>query len=105
MAPNVRSVIAQVHQKSRAMGSRRNFCSHPDHPALNRFTGTRLWPWMLTHGLGLAAGYGLGSLIFGYFTSKSELEKKKQELIAQYEQHFQQQEKLCSDLAASNPKS
>ncbi|XP_020886374.1 uncharacterized protein LOC110229800 [Arabidopsis lyrata subsp. lyrata] len=29
MPPNVRSVIAQVHQKSRAMGSRRNFCSHP----------------------------------------------------------------------------
>ncbi|XP_020886377.1 uncharacterized protein LOC110229802 [Arabidopsis lyrata subsp. lyrata] len=102
MAPNVRSVIAQVHQKSRAMGSRRNFCSHPDHPALNRFTGTRLWPWLLTHGLGLAAGYGLGHYLSAYVIS--ELKEKRQKALKENEEYFQRREKRWLDLAASDPR-
>ncbi|CAL9220942.1 unnamed protein product [Arabidopsis halleri] len=100
MTPNVRSVIAQVHQKSRAMGSRRNFCSHP---GLNRFTGTRrLWPWMLTNGLGLAAGYGLGHYLSAYVIS--ELKEKRQKALKENEEYFQRREKRWLDLAASDPK-
>ncbi|CAL9219334.1 unnamed protein product [Arabidopsis halleri] len=98
----MRSVMSLVNRKiimnmrgGRSMGARRNFCSAPE--SSNDSLPREMAIWLVSRGVGVAVGYGLGAYFLSDFVPI--LEKKMERKSRRKKNHYELVEKM---LSASN---
>ncbi|XP_018460309.1 uncharacterized protein LOC108831246 isoform X2 [Raphanus sativus] len=92
MSPKMRSIFAQVYQKSVSMGRSRNFCSSPTNFEVSKKRA--IANFLVTRTVGFASGFLTGHYLFGDLDKI--LEERLEEQLREADESLKRREEILA---------